>query len=116
MATRIPELKSVEAAHDLLGLTYREIADAIHATESTLHRWRKAEGAEPTPVFLARLEALDAFLVELGRTFRAWEDARNWLDTEVPYLQNRTPRQMLLAGHVDRLTGILYAINAGIPT
>jgi hypothetical protein len=34
----------------------------------------------------------------------------------VPYLQNRTPRQMLLAGHVDRLTGILYAINAGIPT
>lgn len=116
MATLTPELQAVEKAHDRLGLTYREIADAINATESTLHRWRKGEGPDPTPVFLARLEALDAFLIELGRTFRDWNDARAWLDQGIPFLQHRTPRTMILNGHVDRVTGVLYAINAGIPT
>jgi transcriptional regulator with XRE-family HTH domain len=116
MATLTPELQAVEKAHDVLGLTYREIADAINATESTLHRWRKGQGPDPTPVFLARLGALDAFLVELERTFRNWKDARAWLDQGIPFLQNRTPRDMILSGHVDRVTGVLYALNAGIPT
>jgi transcriptional regulator with XRE-family HTH domain len=116
MATLTPQLEAVEQTHDLLGLTYREIADAINATESTLHRWRKGHGADPTPVFRARLEALAAFMVELGRTFRDWNEARVWLDQRITFLADRTPREMILSGHVDRVTGVLYALNAGIPT
>ena len=115
MATISPELRAIEAVHDRLGLTYREIARAINATESTLHRWRRGEGPVPTPVFLARLEALDAFLIELGRTFRDWNDAQEWVDQRISLLQNRTPREMIREGHVDRVTCVLYALNAGIP-
>ena len=87
MAKPIPHrqaLDTVEELHDRLGFTYRELAVAIHADEATLHRWRdgvrKGSGAAPSPVYLARLAALQAFLDELRRTFRRWEDAAAWDD------------------------------------
>ena len=107
-------LHVVEELHDRLGFTYRELAGAIHADEATLHRWRKGNGAAPSPVYLARLAALQAFLDELQRTFRRWEDAVAWLERAAPAFRNETPRALILAGHVDRVTGVLYALNAGI--
>jgi transcriptional regulator with XRE-family HTH domain len=116
MATLLRELEAVERLHDEFGFTYNDLAAAVNTGESTLHRWRSGDGAPPTPVFLARLSALDAFLAELRRTFRKKGDARKWLDERVPALRGETPRQMILAGHVDRVTGVLYAVNAGIAT
>ena len=116
MPTLLRELEAVERLRDEFGFTYRDIAAAVNTSESTLHRWRSGEGAPPTPVFLARLAALGAFLAELRRTFRKMSDARAWLDERVPALRGETPRQMILAGHVDRVTGVLYALNAGVAT
>lgn len=107
-------LAVVEELHDRLGFTYRELAGAIHADEATLHRWRKGSGAAPSPVYLARLAALQAFVDELQRTFRRWEDAVAWMDRAAPAFRDATPRALVLAGHVDRVTGVLYALNAGV--
>jgi hypothetical protein len=107
-------LAVVEELHDRLGFTYRELAGAVHADEATLHRWRKGSGAAPSPVYLARLAALQAFLDELRRTFRRWEDAAAWVDRPAPAFKGETPRALILAGHVDRVTGVLYALNAGV--
>lgn len=106
-------LQAIEAAHDRLGLTYREVARALRADESTLHRWRGGE-TEPSPVFLDRLEALEEFLAEVARTFRSDEAALRWLDREVPALDGRTPRELLLAGRMERLTGLLLSLNLGM--
>jgi transposase-like protein len=123
MATsvRLPSpspLAVVEVLHDRLGFTYRELAAAIHADEATLHRWRtnaeRGAGAPPSPVYLARLAALQAFLDELERTFRRWEDAAAWVDRPAPAFRGETPRALVRAGHVDRVTGVLYALNAGV--
>jgi hypothetical protein len=116
METVVRELEPVETLHDEFGFTYEDLARAISTTESTLHRWRKGAGGEPTPVYLARLAALGAFLEELTHTFRDRPDARAWLDERMPALRGQSPRQMVLAGHVDRVTGVLYAINAGVAT
>lgn len=113
MTTLLKELEAVERLHDQFGFTYADLAAAVNTRESTLHRWRSAAGAPPTPVFLARLAALDAFLAELRRTFGTPADAWAWVDERVPALHGRTAREMILAGHVDRVTGVLYAINAG---
>jgi transcriptional regulator with XRE-family HTH domain len=108
------ELKAVEEAHDLLGLTYREIAAALKADESTLHRWRSAE-SDPSPIFLSRLESLEEFLRELEGTFRSWDAARRWLDREVEALAGRRPREVLLQGRLERVTGVLLSLNLGGP-
>lgn len=111
-------LAAVEQLHDRLGFTYRELAAAVHADEATLHRWRtnaeRGTGALPSPVYLARLAALQAFLDELGRTFRDWADAAAWVDRPAPAFQGQTARAFVRAGHVDRVTGVLYALNAGV--
>jgi transcriptional regulator with XRE-family HTH domain len=111
----VPQVRAIEDAHEQLGLTYRDIADALQAQESTLHRWRRGE-VIPTAVFLGRLDSLGDLLSELNRTFADAERAREWLAHPVPALQQRTPREVISAGQMDRITGLLYALNAGIPT
>src|SRR5437868_11982476 len=98
-------LDAVEVLHDRLGFTYRELAGAVHADEATLHRWRRGGGAVPSPVYLARLAALQAFLDELRRTFRRWDDAAAWIDRPAAAFRQQTPRALILGGHVDRITG-----------
>jgi transcriptional regulator with XRE-family HTH domain len=112
MPTLTHELRAVEQAHDLLGLTYAEVARAIKADESTVHRWRSGDST-PSPIFLDRLDALGELLAELRRTVKDQATARYWLDRKVPALQGRTPREVLLVGRIERLTGLLASFNAG---
>ena len=62
---------------------------------------------------MKRLEALEAFLQELEALFADARAAGAWLDQPLAELKDRTPRQMIIDGHVDRVTGVLYALNAG---
>ena len=107
------EVAAVERAHDRLGLSYREIAGALRADESTVHRWRSGT-TEPSRVFIDRLEALQEFMDELGPTFRSKDAARGWLDRPVPDLGGRTPRALLLGGRLERVTRLLLRLNIGM--
>jgi transcriptional regulator with XRE-family HTH domain len=114
MATIVRELEALERLHSDFGFRYSELAQALNTSEPTLHRWRCGNSAEPTPVYLKRLEALEAFLVELDELFAKPRAAAAWLDTSLSVLKHRTPREMIVDGHVDRVTGVLYALNAGV--
>jgi transcriptional regulator with XRE-family HTH domain len=114
MATVIRELEAIERMHSEFGFSYLELAQALRTNESTLHRWRSGEGAEPTPVYVSRLEAFGAFLDELSRTFKKTADTRKWMRESMPLFKGRSPRDLILDGHVDRVTGALYALNAGV--
>jgi uncharacterized protein (DUF2384 family) len=107
------EIRAIEEAHDVLGLTYRQVAAALNADESTLHRWRSGD-SEPSPVFAGRLEALEDFLRELRRAFRTDARARAWLERTSPAFGSRRPLDLLLEGRVERLVGMLLALNAGM--
>lgn len=110
---RAPELAAIEQLHDDFGFSYAQLARALNTNETTLHRWRAGSGGEPTPVYLKRLAAFEAFLEELTDLFDG-ATARQWLDRTLPALKGESPRTMIIDGHVDRVTGVLYAINAGI--
>jgi ParB-like chromosome segregation protein Spo0J len=114
MATIIRELEALESLHSDFGFRYVELAQALNTSEPTLHRWRRGTRPEPTPVLLKRLEAMQAFLEELDELFASPRAAAAWLDKSLSVLKDRTPRQMILEGHVDRVTGVLYALNAGV--
>lgn len=113
MAVLARQLRVVEKAHDRLGLSYREIAEALRADESTVHRWRSG-ATEPSPVFLERLEALEELVTEVGRTFGSDDAARSWLDREVADLGGRSPRSVIVTGRLERVTRLLLGLNLGL--
>ncbi|MGH7563094.1 MAG: helix-turn-helix domain-containing protein [Gemmatimonadota bacterium] len=113
MAVLARPLRAVEAAHDRLGLSYREIADALRADESTVHRWRSGV-TEPSAVFVDRLEALQELVDEARRTFRSYGVARSWLDREVPDLGGRSPRSVIVTGRLEQVTRLLLGLNLGM--
>jgi hypothetical protein len=112
MASQVTLLPAIDEAATTLGLNFKQVAQVIRADESTLHRWRKGE-KEPSPVFLARLEALDEFVATLKSTVQPGY-IRAWLNTPVPALEGKTPRSLLLEGQIEKLTGLLIALNSGL--
>jgi uncharacterized protein (DUF2384 family) len=112
--TLASQLRYVEDAHDVLGLTYRQLAGAVGADESTLHRWRAGESA-PRSVFLSRMDALREFQQELLETMDR-DSARAWLQTPVPALDDRRPAELLQAGRIEPLTRLLIRLNLGTST
>ena len=112
MATIVRELEAIERLHNEFDFTYAQLAQ--DPSEPTLHRWRRGTGGEPTPVYLKRLEAFEAFLEELDDLFASKRAAAAWFDKPLSVLKDRTPRELILDGHVDRVTGLLYALNAGV--
>jgi transcriptional regulator with XRE-family HTH domain len=114
MAT-VAHLPAVDEAHQVLGLTYKQVASALKADESTLQRWRTGI-SEPSPVFLTRLESLGELVTEIRKTFRKGDGARRWLATEAPAFGGQRPLELLLAGRIERVTSALQALNAGMTT
>lgn len=105
------QLRYIEEARDALGLTYRQIAGAVGADESTLHRWRSGE-SDPRAVFLSRLDALRELQNELLDTYHP-EAAREWVRREMPVLDGRRPVDLLMEGKIEPLTRILMRMNLG---
>jgi transcriptional regulator with XRE-family HTH domain len=112
--TLATQLRYVEDAHDALGLTYRQLAAAIGADESTLHRWRSGE-SEPRSIFRGRMDALHEFQQELLDAVPP-AAAREWLRTPVPALEGRRPVDLLEQGRIEPLTRLLMRINLGTST
>ena len=112
--TLAAQLRYVEDAHDVLGLTYRQLAAALGADESTLHRWRSGEST-PRTIFLSRMEALREFQQELVEVVTP-EAARAWLSTAVPALNGRRPVDLLEEGRIEPLTRLLMRMNLGTST
>ena len=111
----LAEIPPIEKAHDFLGLTYRQIATAIGADESTLHRWRSGDN-DPSPIFVRRLETLDELVRETKQTFRGRTAARAWLERPSPSLAERSPMELLLEGRIERVGGLLLELNLGVAT
>lgn len=107
----VAQLRCIEDAHDVLGLTFRQIAAALGADESTLHRWRSGE-SEPRAVFVSRMEALRELQDEMLEAMSP-EAAREWLTTRLPALDGRRPVELLAEGKVEPLTRILLRLNLG---
>ncbi len=111
-----PHVAVIEGAHADLGLGYDEIARALGANASTLHRWRAGDTG-PSPVFRHRLRALAELTAAargLGR--RRGLTAAAWLDApavDVPGLGGERPRAVLAIGQLERLAALL---TAALPT
>lgn len=102
-----------ELMGDGIGLSARELADALDATTRTIERWR-TEGAHPqreTRRRLAELLDLDRHLLE---TFGEREAARAWLEAPSRYLGGLKPIEAVRVGRFDRVEAALEALDSGV--
>ena len=103
----------IEKARTLLGLTYVDIARALHVDESTVHRWRNT-------LERRRASAGDRRVATLTQLTDALEDrfgpdtsrSAEWLDAPNAAFGDETPRSWLLQGRADFLTGVLAGERA----
>jgi transcriptional regulator with XRE-family HTH domain len=105
--------RAVEQLMGDLGLSKKELADALDATPRTLERWR-AGGTYPqrdTRRRLAELVELDRHLQE---TFDDREAVRRWLSSPSRYLGGLRPVEAVRVGRVDRVEAALEALDSGV--
>ncbi len=105
--------QAVERLMGDLGLSKKELADALDATPRTLERWRTG-GTYPqrdTRRRLAELVELDRHLRE---TFEDREAVRRWLSSPNRYLGGLTPVEAVRVGRVDRVEAALEALDSGV--
>ena len=105
-------VEAIKRARRTLQFTYAEVAQAITADQSTLHRWQSGQ-SRPTAGSRLRLIALAELIDALERAYPDPDQARTWLNGPLCCLDGRTPRRVLEEGRPDLLTGILIAREAG---
>jgi hypothetical protein len=118
MTTTVVELHAIDEVQELLGLQLKQIAQVLGADESTLHRWRSGfVPGGPSKMYLMKLETLHEFVTELRDAFRTPEAARRWVwESRPPILNGERPIDLLLAGKMERVTAVLWAVNNGMPS
>lgn len=105
-------LPVIEQAHRYLGLSWRDIAQAIEADESSLDGW--PDDVMPSPAILARLEAVGGLISEMQSTFADEQAARDWLHKPLPAIGHQPPLDLVIQGRAQVLTDMLCAMNSGM--
>lgn len=105
--------RAVEQLLEDLGLSRREMAEALDATPRTLERWRSG-GTYPQVETRRRLAALLALDDRLKDTFAEREAVRAWITTPSRYLGGLTPAEAVRVGRVDRVEAALEALDSGV--
>ncbi len=100
----------VEWARSFLAFGYGDIARVLRVDSATLYRWRTGTTSF-SPGARLSLSALAEFLREMARLDLSAEARTAWLDRPIARLLGTTPRELLLSGRVDLLTGYLVGLT-----
>lgn len=104
----------IEWAHNVLGLTYPEIAGVIGTTERTIYRWRDQQ-VSPSPEFHEKLDRLGELRFWLETVFQDDpKKADRWIATgRILALDGQTPLSWIRRGRLDRVIEILASYHNG---
>lgn len=104
---------TVEWSHDVLQLTWEEVAEILGTSSRTLQRWRE-QGSTPLRENAERVEKLDELRFWLEAVFEGdWEKARIWLHTRVMDLRGKTPMEAIRQRRLDKVIEFLATAHEG---
>lgn len=104
---------TVEWSHDVLQLTWEEVAEILGTTSRTLQRWRE-QGTTPLRENAEKVEKLDELRFWLETVFEGdWERARQWLNTRLLDLRGKTPMDAVRQQRIDKVIEFLATAQTG---
>lgn len=95
-----------------LGLSSRELAQALGVDRRTLERWASGD-TFPRHAARDRLLALVALHARLASLFETAEDVRRWLHRPLPFLGRMAPIDAVKVGRIESVDAALEAIDEG---
>jgi transcriptional regulator with XRE-family HTH domain len=112
MALTIGVSKLLDGLRNQLGLTNKDLADALNVSPATIRRW-STDAAFPQHEARENLETLLALQQHLLETFNSPEAARTWLHAESNYLGGLSPLDALRVRKFHRVEAALEALDSG---
>lgn len=110
--TLAPAIRRLE---DDLGLSARDLAQALGVDRRTLERWAAGD-TYPRARAKDRLLHLAALHTRLTETFETSDAARAWLHRRMPYLGDMAPADAIKVGRFESVEAALEAIDSGFAT
>lgn len=104
--------QTIAWTHDMVGLSYLEVAKALDTDERTVRRWMHHESV-PRVASQDRLEQLRELRYLLVSCFKTPEAGIAWLHESVPLLRGRTPLSYLRAGDFSAVLAVLATMESG---
>ena len=98
---------------DTLGITPRELARAVGASDKTVARWL-ADETYPQHHSREKLAELEALTERLLDSFDSPESVAQWIHNPTRSLAMLRPIDAIVAGQIDRADGALETILSGI--
>ncbi len=99
---------------EFLGFTYKQVGQITGTTTRTAQRWgNPTELSVPAEPHRARLQQLREVQRLLAVVFPQANDGHDWLFSAVPALQGQRPIDLIRAGDIAAVTGILAGLHAG---
>jgi transcriptional regulator with XRE-family HTH domain len=113
MARALALGESLRHIMDTLGLTPRELARTVGASDKTVARWL-ADETYPQHSSREKLDELERLTDRLLDAFDGPESIALWIRNPTRSLALLRPIDALVAGQVDRVDGALETILSGI--
>jgi len=107
-----PESGRIDAARvaQFLGVALPQVAAAVGAGYTAVHKTPDASSLQKG------LGPIKRSLALLSRATRNRRDARAWLNSPHPDLEEKTPLEVMLSGHADAVVTLLENTIAGLPS
>jgi hypothetical protein len=107
-----PDSGRIDASRvaEFLGVALPQVAAAVGAGYATVHKTPDASSLQKG------LGPIKRSLALLSRATRNRRDARAWLNSPHPDLEEKTPLEVMLSGHADAVVTLLENAIAGLPS
>lgn len=93
--------------------TQEEFARLLACTPRSIAAWEAGKPISKSN--LKSLKELDRLSGALARVADA-EDLKTWMDTKNPRFEGLKPLEVIARGEVDRLWGMVFHLESGVPT
>ena len=102
---------SLEAIHEKVGISFRDIAQLMNTTAETVSRW-KTEQTQPRPDKFKKLATL-AWLAEQLAEFYEPDQAKLWLLTPQRLLDGARPADRIEEGRLEDVLALINQLQDG---